>query len=254
MIGIVAGVGPYAGLDCLNKILSQTVAHRDQDHLTVASISQPAPIPDRTAFLLGQEALNPAFPILEQLLKLEQMGAQVAGIPCNTAHAPVIFDEIQKGLDAAGSKLTLLHMIVEVGRELQRSYPTVKKVGVLSTTGTAVTNIYPLNLEPLGFELLAPDDALQTEAIHPAICDPNYGIKACGQATKKAREDLMCGLRQMQDAGAQAIVLGCTEIPLAIQEERIDDLIIIDPALILARALITAVDPTKLKKRTGANT
>ena len=101
---------------------------------------------------------------------------------------------------------------------------------------------------PVHSRVVAPDDALQTEAIHPAICDPNYGIKACGQATERARQDLMLGLRQLQDVGAQAIVLGCTEIPLAIQEERIDDLIIIDPALILARALITAVDPTKLKK------
>jgi len=248
MIGVVAGVGPYAGLDLLNKILSQTKASRDQDHLTVASISQPAQIPDRTAFLLGQTSLNPAFPMLEQLLKLEQIGALVAGIPCNTAHAPVIFDEIQSGLAAAGSRLTLLHMIAEVGLELRRSFPSIKKVGVLSTTGTAVTHIYPLNLEPLGFELLLPDEKLQVDAIHPAINDPVYGIKACGHGTERARHDLMLGVRQLQEAGAQAVVLGCTEIPLAIQEPRIDEMIVIDPALILARALIMAADPAKLKK------
>ncbi|MDX1415716.1 MAG: amino acid racemase [Candidatus Promineifilaceae bacterium] len=248
MIGIVAGVGPYAGLDLLDKILSQTVAAQDQDHLTVVSISQPAQIPDRTAFLLGHETLNPAFPILEQLLKLEQAGAQVAAIPCNTAHAPIIFDKIQNGLVQAGSQLNLLHMIVEVGRELQRSYPMVKKVGVLSTTGTAVTRIYPLCLERLGFELLALDTQIQAELIHPAIYDPVYGIKANGRATERARSALMFGVRRMQEAGAQAVVLGCTELPLAIHESRIDDLIMIDPALILARALISAVDADKLKQ------
>ncbi len=118
----------------------------------------------------------------------------------------------------------------------------------MSTTGTAVTRIYPINLEPLGFEIVMPNEALQKEAIHPAIYDPVYGIKACGQATERARQDLMLGVRQLQEAGAQAIILGCTEIPLAIQEKQIDGMILIDPALILARSLIAAVDPTKLRK------
>ena len=248
MIGVVAGVGPYAGLDLLNKILSQTVAKKDQDHITVLSISQPDRIPDRTAFLLGQSPTNPAFALLDQLLLLEKMGAAVAGIPCNTAHAPVIFAEIEKGLTKAGSRLNLLHMITEVGHELRRSYLTIKKVGVLSTTGAAVTRIYPLSLEPLGFELLAPDAILQKEQIHPAIYDPEYGIKAHGKATDQARRSLMSGIQRLQEAGAQAVILGCTEIPLAIPEKEISSMPIIDPALILARALISAVDPAKLKQ------
>jgi aspartate racemase len=246
MIGIVAGVGPYAGLDLLNKILSQTAAKRDQDHLNIASLSQPGPIADRTAFLLGETAVNPAFAMTEQLLKLEQIGATVAGIPCNTAHAPTVFGEIQRGLEGAGSKIRLLNMIDEVGLALRREYPAVSRVGVLSTTGTAVTQVYPSILEPLGFEVLTPDEGLQREAIHPAIYDPDYGIKACGRATDSARQKLMLGVHCLKEAGAQAIVLGCTEIPLVIVEKRIAGLVVIDPTLILARALIFAVDPQKL--------
>jgi aspartate racemase len=247
MIGVVAGVGPFAGLDLLHKILSQTIASRDQDHLTVISISQPDQIPDRTEFLLGQSLTNPAIAILEQLLKLEKMGAQVAGIPCNTAHAPAIFSEIQKGLDEAGSRLNLLHMIAEVGHELRRQSPSIYKVGILATAGTIVSSIYPLNLQPLGFELLVPDEKLQAERIHPAIYDPEYGIKAHGQSTDQARSNLMLGIQQLREAGAQAVILGCTEIPLAIPEKQIAHMPVIDPALILARALISAVNPQKLK-------
>ncbi len=246
MIGVVAGVGPYAGLDLLGKILSQTAAGKDQDHLAVASLSQPELIADRTAFLLGETTVNPAFAIVEQLLKLEQMGASAAGIPCNTAHAPAIFGQIEQGLRDVGSSLRLLHMIDEVGRQLQHAFPNVNRVGVLSTTGTAVTRIYPLALEPLGLELLAVDDRLQSELIHPAIYDPTYGIKACGVSTEKARENLLLGAQQLQEAGAQAIILGCTEIPLAIQETRIGGMVVIDPALVLARALIFAIDPARL--------
>ena len=249
MIGVVAGVGPYAGLDLLGKILSQTSAGKDQDHLAVASLSQPELIADRTAFLLGETTINPARAIVEQLLKLEQMGATAAGIPCNTAHAPQIFDQIEQGLESAGSALNLLHMIAEVGRELQIALPNVNKVGVLSTTGTAVTRVYPLILEPLGFDMLAVDESVQAEVIHPAIYDPDYGIKACGGATEKARDNLLLGVRQLQNGGAQAIILGCTEIPLAIQETRLNGTAVIDPALILARALISAIDPAALSPR-----
>jgi aspartate racemase len=253
MIGIVAGVGPYAGVDLLTKILAQTVANRDQDHLGVASLSQPGPIADRTAFLLGETTLNPAFAMTEQLLKLEQMGATVAGIPCNTAHAPGIFGEIQRGLAEAGSKIRLLNMIVEVGQALQRDYPAVSRVGVLSTTGTAVTQVYPSVLEPLGFEVLTPHEALQREAIHPAIYDPDFGIKACGRATHRARQMLMLGVHHLKEMGVEAIVLGCTEIPLVIVEKRIAGLVVVDPALILARALIFAVDPQKLAIQTDSS-
>jgi aspartate racemase len=94
--------------------------------------------------------------------------------------------------------------------------------------------------------VLTPHEELQREAIHPAIYDPDYGIKACGHATDSARQKLMLGVRYLAEVGAQAIVLGCTEIPLVIREKRVAGLVVIDPTLILARALIFAVDPQKL--------
>ena len=247
VIGVVAGTGPFAGLDLLGKIVAQTAATRDQEHLTVASLSQPSAIPDRTAFLLGETAQNPGAPLAEQLLLLEQMGAVVAGIPCNTAHAPPIFDEITARLAAAGSSLKLLHMIAEVGQELRRSFPQVQRVGVLSTVGTAVARVYPLTLEPLGYDVLVPEAPFLAGTIHAAIYDESYGIKACGRATPAAREAMLQGVRQLREAGAEAVILGCTEIPLALPEPEYEGLPLLDTSLILARALICAVDPRRLR-------
>ena len=246
-IGVVAGVGPFAGLDLLTKIAAQTVARTDQEHLTVLSISQPSAIPDRTAFLLGKSGINPAQPILAQLEQLEQLGATVAGIPCNTAHAPQIFDRIMQGLVSAGSRLQLLNMIGEVGAALQRHYPAVATVGVLSTTGTAQARVYPQILEPLGYNVLTPDLQLQEQSIHPAIYDRRYGIKALGYATARARDGILQGVVDLRSRGAQAIILGCTELPLAFPEREIEDLPLIDSTLILARALIDAVESPKLR-------
>jgi aspartate racemase len=247
-IGVVAGAGPFAGLDLLAKILDQTEASRDQDHLTIISLSKPAHLPDRTGYLLGQTSENPAPAIVEQLLQLESAGAQVAGIPCNTAHAAPIFDMVREGLSRSGSQIHFLNMIEEVALFLQQCHPETKRVGLLATVGTYKTNLYPSYLEPSGIEVLTPDDDAKMSLVHPAIYDTSYGIKACGIATQQAVDDLWASGRQLLGAGAEAIILGCTEIPIAITEKEMDGMVVIDPTLILARALIREANPSKLKR------
>jgi aspartate racemase len=243
-IGVVAGVGPFAGVDLLRKIAEQTQAAQDQEHLTVLSISQPSAVADRTAFLLSGLGPNPGLAIGEQLQHLQSMGATVAGIPCNTAHAPAIYNQILTLLPAG---LKLLHMIEEVATFMHRNHPHIVRVGILSTTGTRKTQIYPNCLDPAGFETLLPAMAIQEDLIQPAIDDTDYGIKALGINAPRAREQLLQGFEDLRSQGAQAVVLGCTEIPLVIRDRHIQDVVIIDPTLILARALIRTVDPTRLR-------
>ncbi len=246
VIGIVGGVGPLAGLDLQRKIVAQTIAGRDQDHLPVISISWPGPIPDRTEYLLGQVAENPAHAILDQLRLLAEAGAAVAGIPCNTAHAPAIFDVIRAGLAEFARPLRLLHMIDETAAHLATHHPTLRVIGVLSTTGTWQTRLYPAALAPRGYHVVVPDEALQMGTIHPAIYDPAYGVKAVGSVTARARVNLEQGVAALRAQGAEAIILGCTEMPLVLPEPAFEGLPLIDPTLALARALIRAVDPARL--------
>jgi aspartate racemase len=245
-IGVIGGVGPYAGLDLLEKIARQTAATTDQEHLPVFSISWPDQVPDRTAFILGEIAANPAYPILDQLALLARMGATVAGIPCNTVHAPAIFSVITREVTGFSQPLKLLSMITEVADHLETAMPGCKTVGVLATTGTIQARVYPQALEPRGFRVLVPDPSVQQTAVHPAIYDPNNGIKACG-ATAWAREKLLKGTADLQRQGAQAIILGCTEIPLVLTEPAINGIPLTNPTLILARALIRAVNPGRLR-------
>lgn len=244
IIGVVGGVGPFAGIDLLRKIAGQTEAQRDQEHLAVYSVSQPRPIGDRTGFLLGETDVNPGYAIAEQLHTLSQMGAYVAGIPCNTAHAPSIFSVIRRQAPAG---LRLLHMIEELVRHIQSHYAGIKQVGILSTTGTYLSRVYPELLESAGFRPLVPDEDVQNDLVNQAIYDPVYGLKALGRATGRSREDLRIGLAHLRAKGAEAVVLGCTEIPLAITEATFEYVVVLDPTLILARALISEIDPAKLK-------
>ena len=214
VIGIVGGVGPFAGLDLQQKILSQTVARRDQEHLTVISWSQPSTIADRTDYLLGKTAVNPAYALADQVRVLVQAGATVVGIPA-------VF--------------------------LQRHFPHITQLGLLSTTGTYLAGFYPALLEPAGFTVHLPPRSMQEQLVHPAVYDPEYGIKARGRATEQARRQLETAVGRLKTAGAGAILLGCTEMPLAFTAPKADDMLIIDPTLILARALIAAVAPEQLR-------
>ena len=246
IIGIVGGVGPLAGLDLQAKIVAQTVAGRDQEHLPVLSLSWPGPIADRTKYLLGQVAENPAHAIVAQLRLLAAMGATVAAIPCNTAHAPAIFDVIRDGVARFTSPLRLLHMLDETADHLATHLPGLRTVGVLSTTGTWRARLYPQLLERRGLRVVAPDAARQ-EMIHAAIYDPAHGIKSAGRVTARARADLARGVVALRAQGAEAVVLGCTELPLAFPEGEYEGVPLIDPTWVLARALIREAAPGQLR-------
>jgi aspartate racemase len=236
MIGVVGGVGSYAGLDLVRKIYDYTGAASDQDHLPVSMLSVPNKILDRSKFLLKEIEENPGYSIAEIITTLTRNGAEIIGIPCNTAHAPEIFDVIT---GAIPSGCTIVHMIEEVASYIKANFPEFRKVGVLSTNGTHSSNIYPITFLKYGIEVIQPPIEIQHNVIHPAIYDRHYGIKSCSNpVSETARRQLLVGASFLERMGAEAIILGCTEIPLAIDQSKIGDSVVIDSTSVLARALI----------------
>jgi len=246
MIGIVGGVGPYAGLDLAGSVFDQTMANKDQDHLPMTIMSLPEKINDRTEYLLGKVAENPAFAVSKILLQMESVGVTVAGIPCNTMHSPKIFDVIKQELTEAGSKVKLIHMIQEVMTFLNDRQPEIKNIGVLSTTGTHNTGIYYSALERTGYQPVIPSKELQTE-IHEAVYHPEYGIKAQSQnPSKEAINILKKGIDIFKEKGARGVILGCTEIAYALPYKTLQGITLLNATQILARALIRETYPEKI--------
>lgn len=236
MIGIVGGVGSYAGIDLIRKIYDNTGAKSDREHLPISMLSAPHKVRDRSEFLLGTIKENPGASIGEIITTLIQNGSEVIGIPCNTAHAPQIFNVIKSSISES---CHLLHLIEEVGHYIQNMHPEIKKVGVLCTNGTYNAHIYPNTLSRFGIKTILPSKEIQEIFVHPAIYDQNYGIKAFSNPVKsKAKKDLLFAASYLSRMGAEAIILGCTEIPLAIQKPTIEDCIVLDATDILAKALI----------------
>ena len=237
-IGIVGGVGPFAGTDLVNKVFRHTRATRDQDHISLFLTSCPAIIPDRTEYLLnGGE--DPA-PGLEKCISwLAGCGASAVGIACNTAHAPEILSRVR-----VPEGVVLVNMIEQTARHVAQMAKGRKtfKVGLLATLGTLRCNVYDKYFP----DLVKPDEDV-AESVHEAIYDSQYGIKALSSVSDKAH-DVVCGaVEHMMRKGCSAVILGCTELPLVFSGgHSYKSIELVDPTEILAIELIKATEPGKL--------
>lgn len=239
-----------AGLALHKKILENTLSDgSDQSHLCVYHYSCPAMIPDRTAWLLDNE-LNedPALGMAEVFASASRAlksRRAIAGIPCNTFHAPQIFDRFS-GMIKSFQNIELLNMLDESLIFLKKSIPAESKIGVLSTTGTRKSGVYQALLKKADYEAVFVSEQDQ-ELLHSAIYDKDWGIKATVQLSQKAIDTIYLMMDKLIHKGVFAIILACTELPLAITVNSYNGTSIIDPVLVLARALIREAAPEKLR-------
>ncbi|MFY9073551.1 amino acid racemase [Malaciobacter mytili] len=251
-IGIIGGVGPYAGLDLNKKIFDNMQTNgTDQDYLDVYLISRSSDITDRTKYLKHEEAKNPAEGLFRSILKLEDAGATVMGIPCNTAHSMSIYNRVKELMALAGCQGKLLHIVEETHKYLEENHSSIKKIGLLGTLGTYETKLYENYFnEKEVFELMTPNEEGKNRC-HNAIYDLEYGVKAYSSpVTQKAKDAFIAEIESFEKKGVEAVILGCTEIPLAFENmDKLGNVILIDPTDILARALIKNVDETHLKAK-----
>lgn len=246
LIGVIGGVGPYAGLDFVREIFANTKAVRDQDHLNCMLISCPSIIPDRTGYLLsGDEDAgeNPAFGIFESARRLYLAGARYAAVACNTAHSDRIFGPFCAMVKEALPDLTIVNML-ETCAAYAKELPHINTLGLLATKGTYKSRVYHEYFKE-DLKLIEPETPGQ-EKIHEAIFSEQFGIKSHSQpVTSRAADTFSHEILRLIDRGAEAVILGCTELPLAVHPQNFS-VPVIDPGLLTARKLIALAAPEKL--------
>ena len=251
-IAIGGGVGPLAGVQLHEKIIENTLTDgTDQGHLEIYHFSRSHDIVDRTKYLIGNVSINPAegmFRTVQAIEKASELFQKqvVLGVPCNTFHAPAIFNSFLQMLEKNNAKIKVVNMIEKVADFINQALPHIEKIGLMSTTGTRTVCVYNEILEPYGFKLVQVPENLQPE-LHDSIYNTNWGVKAQIPVTEKVRDNFKRYADILWQDGAQAIILGCSEIELALPEKKINGIFLIDPIVILARALIQVANKDKLK-------
>jgi len=221
-IGILGGMGPAATVDLFNKIVLHTDAKTDQEHIPII-IENNTNIPDRTAAILGNE-LSPLPEMIASAKRLEAGGADVLAMPCNTAH--YFYESI-----IAAISVPMINMIDATAKKI--SELGEKKVVVIATTATLELGMYQKALEKYSIEAIIPtgkDVQLMMDLVYKGVKAEKYDF---------ATDDFEMMLQKLLAKGANYIVMGCSELPLAFANfPTLVDYLIIDPTLILAEEAI----------------
>lgn len=218
-LGIIGGVGPLATMFIGEMIVRRTDAERDQDHVNMI-ITNNTNIPDRTAFILGESTEDPVPVIISDANRLNEAGAELLIMPCNTAHS--FYNKIQ-----GGTELPILNMISETAARAKKY--RAKRVGILATTGTISTGLYQEACESLGMIPIVPDAHIQSVVMSLIYDD----IKAGNPANPEKWTIIN---QAMEEAGCDQVILGCTELSIVRKELNLEECI--DSLLVLAEAAI----------------
>ncbi len=222
MIGILGGMGTQAGLDFCNKISMLNRGKTDQQY-PLFILYNKSNIPKRP------ENIKKYFNVLKSLLQgcrlLQKNKCKFIVMPCNTAHH--WHDDLQKKI-----KIPLLSIPKEVYLHTKKSCKKNSKIGILCTEATLKTGIYSKYFDK-NYKLVSPRKSLQKLSVNKAIKFVKMGkIKSAEKAIKPAVNNLI----KMK---CKKIILGCTELPIAIFAYKSfkkikKSKVFIDPNLLLA--------------------
>ncbi len=224
IVGVLGGMGPLATGDFYTKLVRLTPAARDQDHLHVIIDSNPQ-IPDRTAAVLDGGP-DPTPELVATARRLKRAGATLIAIPCNSAHA--FLGAIRRAVG-----IPVLDIMDEVAAAAASLSPAPRAVGLLATSATLRMRLYHDAFDARGIAVLEPAPEEQ-QRVMAAV----HAVKA-GDLGPAVRAQVRDVAQALVRRGAQAIVLGCTELPLVAAPEDAP-VPFLDGTEILARAAIRA--------------
>lgn len=221
LVGILGGMGPAATVDLYSKLVAATPAATDQEHLRVMIWADPT-VPDRSAAIAG-EGEDPTPKLASGAQHLKDAGAEFYVVACNGAHA--FLPQVREQVD-----LEYLS-IVDVAAEHIEALPFASAAGLLATDATLTSQLYQDAFAARGISPVVP-----VEADQRAVMEAIYAVKA-GSLTEPLRERLAEVVDTLAAEGADVVVAGCTEIPLALAAESASRPLI-DPATLLANRVV----------------
>ena len=222
MIGILGGMGTQAGLDFCNKLAVINRGKTDQKY-PVFILYNKSNIPKRP------ENLKKYYNVLKSLIVgcrlLQKNKCKFIVMPCNTAH--FWRDDLQKKIS-----IPILSMPKEVFLHTKKSCKKNSKIGILSTEATLKTGIYSKYFNK-DYKLVSPTKSLQKNSVNKAIKYVKMG------KVKEAEKVLRPAVKYLLKIKCKKIILGCTELPIAIFAYKSfkkvkESKVFIDPNLLLA--------------------
>lgn len=197
-LGVIGGMGPKATAVFFDKVIENTVAQRDQEHVDMIILNH-ATIPDRTAVILEGTEERFLSEVARDLKLLENAGVAHIAIPCNTSH--YFYDEMQ-----AMTTVPIIHMVDETVRMIHERFGSGITVGVLATSGTMKSGVYARACDRYGIEHYEPDEAMQAAVMKIIYSN----VKRDMNFSPDELQALIHELREHH--GCECVILACTEL------------------------------------------
>ena len=222
MIGILGGMGTQAGLDFCNKLAIVNRGKIDQKY-PLFILYNKSNIPKRP------ENLKKYYNVLNSLVVgcrlLQKNKCKFIVMPCNTAH--YWHDDLQKKIN-----IPIISMPKEVYLHTKKNCKKNSKIGILCTEATLKTRIYNKYFDK-DYKLVGPDKLLQKKSVNKSIKLVKMG------KVKEAEKAIRPAINFLVKIKCKKIILGCTELPIAIFAYKSfkkikQSKIFIDPNLLLA--------------------
>lgn len=196
-LGVIGGLGPIATSYFMELIIKMTDAETDQEHLDMIIYNCPS-IPDRTSYILDKTKPNPLPPIINIGKTLVNGGAEYIAIPCITAH--YFYDTLAKEIS-----VPIIDIVTETVKHLKEN--GISRVGIMATDGTVTSGLFQKALEKEGLEAVLPSEKGQKY-----VMDLIY---RCVKAGKPIDMEKFTSVKaELKNLGADAVILGCTELSL----------------------------------------
>lgn len=199
-IGIIGGMGPFASAELLNMVLlsarNKFGARKDEDFPEIILTSIPV-----KNFFTDEKKAKLVLKMIKQKINLfKRSGVSSFGVACNTAH--ILSNDINSSTD-----LNFVSIIEQTVKLIDKM--KINKIGLLASPVTIRSRLYQDALEKKGLEVLLPSD-IQVKLLGKIISD-----LVAKRNIVNNRKELLTIASSLETRGAQAVILGCTELPLA---------------------------------------
>ena len=202
-VGVLGGMGPEATIDFMARVVALTPADSDQDHVPML-VDNNCRVPDRQQAMRSGDSALVREALAKMAKRLEEAGAAFLVMPCNTAHA---FVE-----DAVAAVSIPLVSIIDVTVEAAlEAAGDARQIGLMATDACLKAGVYAAAARARGLTIATPDPAAQEQ-----LMSLIFRVKA-GKTDDAIRDGMAVVARQLVDAGAAALIAGCTEIPLVLR-------------------------------------
>ncbi|MCE3020470.1 amino acid racemase [Parvimonas micra] len=194
-LGVIGGMGPLATVKFYDKVVLNTDAHNDNEHIDLVVLNH-STMPDRTRCIIEKKDLEFLNVIKKDLEILDKIGVDVVAIPCNTSH--YFYDEFSKY-----TNLKIINMIEETILEIKRR--GVKQVAVFGTIGTLNSKVYDKYAQKYGIEVKELSDEDKN-----SVMDNIYKIKETNNLENKEFIEILNKYCDKDTIG----IIACTELSL----------------------------------------